>query len=64
VPAGTGVLLNANEAAPVYLREDVRVDFGTTGDLFQRNITAIVAEARLALAVRRPAAIATVTGLN
>jgi hypothetical protein len=42
----------------------VRVDFGTTGDLFQRNITAIVAEARLALAVRRPAAIATVTGLN
>ena len=64
VPLGTALVLNAAEAARVYLRSDVRVDFGTTGDLWQRNITAIRAEERLALAVRRPAAVVSVTALQ
>ena len=48
----------------MYLRSDIRVDFGTTGDFWQRNIQAIRAETRLALAVRRPAAVVSVTGLT
>ena len=62
-PLGTALVLKAPEAARVYLRSDIRVDFGTTGDLFQRNVQAVVAEERLAFAVRKPAAVVSVTGL-
>lgn len=63
-PLGTALVLNAPETARVYLRSDIRVDFGTTGDFFQRNIQAIRAETRLAFAVRRPSAVVSVTGLT
>lgn len=62
-PLGTALVLNASEAARVYLREDIRVDMGMSGDGFQRNIRAARVETRLALAVRRPAAVVSVTGL-
>ena len=63
IPAGTGLVMNSAEAATVFVREDVRVDFGLNADMFTRNLQAIRAEERLAFAVKRPAAVVRVTGL-
>jgi HK97 family phage major capsid protein len=65
IAANTGLVMNAGEAARVYLRSDVRVEIATEhGEFFRSNLRAIVAEERLALAVRRPSAIVKLTGLN
>jgi HK97 family phage major capsid protein len=64
VPVGTALVMNAAEVGKVYLRSDVRVDSGVTGDMFQRNVSALRAETRLAFGVRRPASAVTVTALT
>lgn len=64
MPLGTGLVMNATEAAKVYLRQDITVDVGYTGVGFTTNVTAIRAEERIAFAVRRPAAAVSVTALN
>jgi predicted rRNA methylase YqxC with S4 and FtsJ domains len=56
--------MNAAEAAKVHLREDVKVDVGYSATGFTTNVTAIRAEERLALAVRRPTMVVSVTALN
>jgi HK97 family phage major capsid protein len=64
VPAGTGLVVNAGQAATVYVRRDIQVQVGTSGDQWQRNLRAFIAEERLALAVKRPGAIVSVTDLE
>jgi HK97 family phage major capsid protein len=64
IPAGTGLVLNAPEAATVYVRQDVQVKVGTSGDQWQRNLRSFIAEERLAFAVKRPSAVLSVTALN
>ena len=48
----------------MYLRQDITVDTGYTSTGFTTNVSAIRAEERLALAVRRPASVVTVTALR
>jgi hypothetical protein len=63
-PLGTALVFNANELARVFVRSDLTIDFSAShGDYFQRNIRAARAEERIALAVRRPSAAVSVTGL-
>ncbi|WP_430298001.1 phage major capsid protein [Sinomonas sp. B1-1] len=63
IAAGTGIVANMREATRAFLRESISVKAGFPGDFFQRNLTGFVAEERLALGVKRPAAIVKVTGL-
>ena len=60
----TGLIMNAQDAAKVYLRQDITVDTGYTSTGLTTNVSAIRAEERLALAVRRPASVVTVTALR
>jgi hypothetical protein len=58
---GTALVMNSADVGRVFLRTDVRVDSGVTGDQFQRNLSALRAETRLAFGVRRPASAVRVT---
>jgi hypothetical protein len=60
----TGLIMNAQDAAKIYVRQDITVDTGYTSTGLTTNVSAIRAEERLALAVRRPASVVTVTALN
>jgi HK97 family phage major capsid protein len=62
-PAGTGILLDTAKMGFAIIREGVTVTTGTTNDDFSRNIVRYVIEERIGLAIERPAAICSVTGL-
>lgn len=61
--AGTGVLIDTNKFGKVLVREGLSLMTGTNNDDFTRNIVRFVGEERLALAVERPAALLSITGL-
>jgi HK97 family phage major capsid protein len=61
--AGAGLLLDTRKFGKVLVREGITIGTGTTNDDFSRNITRFVVETRLALAVERPTAVLTITGL-
>lgn len=62
--AGTALVGAFGTAAQVFRRSGLTVEASNShSDFFQKNLTAIRAEERLALAVYRPAAFSTVTGL-
>ncbi|WP_411815842.1 phage major capsid protein [Gordonia sp. SND2] len=60
---GTALLLDTTKFGKVFVREGITVQTGTSNDDFVRNVSRFVVEERLAVAVERPAAILTVTGL-
>jgi HK97 family phage major capsid protein len=65
IAAGTGIVAAFRQSTIVFRRSGV--DLSATNshqDFFTKNLTAIRAEERLALAVYQPAAIGLVTGLN
>jgi HK97 family phage major capsid protein len=61
--AGAGLLLDTTKFGRVLVREGINVATGTNNDDFSRNISRWVIEERLALAVERPTALLTLTGL-
>ena len=61
--AGTAVLIDTTKFGRVWLREALSVRTGYTNDDLTKNIVRFIGEERLALAVERPAAICSVTGL-
>lgn len=65
IAAGTGLVGAFQEAAQIFRKGGLRVEASNSHqDFFIKNLVAIRAEERLALAVYRPAAFGTVTGLN
>jgi HK97 family phage major capsid protein len=61
--AGSGLLLDTNKFGKVLVREGITVATGTNTDDFTKNIQRWVIEERLALAVERPTAVLTISGL-
>jgi hypothetical protein len=61
--AGTGILLDTTLFGRVAAREPVTLRIGYANDDLVRNILRYVGEERLNLAVERPAAICSITGL-
>lgn len=65
MPVNTALVGAFGSQAQIFRRNGLTVEASNShSDFFQRNLTAIRAEERLALAVYRPAAFHTVTGLN
>jgi len=65
IVANTGLVGAFRQAAQVFRKGGLRVETSNShSDFFIKNLVAIRAEERLALAVYRPAAFGTVTGLN
>lgn len=65
IVANTGLVGDFRGSAQVFRKGGVRVEASNShSDFFIKNLQAIRAEERLALAVYRPAAFGTVTGLN
>jgi HK97 family phage major capsid protein len=62
--AGTALVGSFATGAAIYDREQPRVDFSEGGDLFVKNQLIFRGEERIALAVFRPAAFATVSDLT
>jgi HK97 family phage major capsid protein len=61
---GTAVVADWNTLGTCYIRSDVSVEFSVShSDHFVRNVHAVRAESRLALAIKRPASAVVVTGL-
>jgi HK97 family phage major capsid protein len=61
--AGAGVLLDTTKFGRVLVREGLSLRTGSNNDDFTHNIVRFVAEERLSLAVERPAALLSITGL-
>jgi HK97 family phage major capsid protein len=62
--AGTAIVM-ASQAVLIFRRRGISIEASNShSDYFTRNLTAIRAEERLALAVYRPAAIGVVSGLS
>jgi hypothetical protein len=61
--AGAGVLIDTRKFGNVYLREGLTLQTGTNNDDFTKNIVRFDGEERLALAVKRAAALLSITGL-
>jgi HK97 family phage major capsid protein len=65
IASGTALVGSFMQAAQVYRRGGVTVEASNShSDFFRKNLTAIRAESRLALAVYRPESFVTVTGLD
>jgi HK97 family phage major capsid protein len=65
MPAGTALVGAFRTGAQIFRKGGVRVDISNShADFFVKNLVAIRAEVRLALAVYRPAAFGEVTGLG
>jgi HK97 family phage major capsid protein len=65
IASGTALVGAFQQAAQVFRKGGIRVEASNSHqDFFIKNLVAIRAEERLALAVYRPAAFGTVTGLN
>lgn len=65
IGAGTALLGSFRQAAQVFRKGGLTVEASNShSDFFQKNLTAIRAEERLALAVYRPAAFTQITGLD
>lgn len=65
IVAGTALVGAFQEASQIFRKGGLRVEASNShNDFFIKNLVAIRAEERLALAVYRPAAFGTVTGLN
>ena len=65
IAAGTALVGAYKQAAQVFRKGGVRVEASNShSDFFVKNLVAIRAEERLALAVYRPGALGTVTGLS
>jgi HK97 family phage major capsid protein len=63
--AGTGIVGAFNQGAQIFRRGGIRVEVSNShSDFFIKNLVAIRAEERLALAVYRPAAFGLATNLN
>lgn len=63
IAAGDGLLLDTTKFGFVVVREAVSLRTGTSEDDFVRNIQRWVAEERLELAVERPSAVLSISGL-
>jgi hypothetical protein len=63
ITAGDGLLLDTRKFGFVVVREAVSLRTGTNDDDFTRNLQRWVAEERLELAVERPAAVLSISGL-
>jgi HK97 family phage major capsid protein len=61
--AGAGALIDTSKFGTVHLREGLTLQTGTNNDDFTKNLVRFVGEERLALAVERPAAVLSITGL-
>jgi HK97 family phage major capsid protein len=60
---GTALVGSFATGAAIYDREQPRVDFTDGGDLFSKNQVIWRGEERVTLAILRPAAFATITGI-
>jgi len=63
IAAGDGLLLDTNKFGFVVVREAISLRTGTNDDDFTRNLVRWISEERLELAVERPAAVLSITGL-
>lgn len=64
MPVGTGLAINSQLAAQVWVRSGLLVDSSnSSGDDFIRNLTRMRVQSRLGIAVPRPSAVVKVTGL-
>lgn len=64
IAAGTGALLDTSKFGNVLLRESMSVQTGYAGNDYTHNISRIVAEERLTLAVEYPTAVLKLTNLG
>lgn len=62
VPANTALVGDFRQAW-LFDREQARIELGTPGDFFLRNLVAVLAELRAGFAVVRPQAFCTITGV-
>ncbi len=62
-PAGTAILIDTSKFGRVAVREPIGLRIGYAGTDFTQNILRYVAEERLNMAVERPSAILSLTGL-
>jgi len=62
-PAGKALVLAPSIGLELFVRESLNIRSGYVNDDFQKNLTSLVCEERLALAVLRPSTIVQVTGL-
>lgn len=60
---GTAALIDTTKIGRVYVRQPLQLLMGWANDDFTRNITRFIGEERLNIAVERPAAVCSVTGL-
>ena len=63
IAAGTGLLLDTTKFGRVLVRETITMTVGTSGNDLVRNLTRMVVEERIGLAVERSAALRAITGL-
>lgn len=63
IASGTALLGNLAEGVKGYVRQNMTLNIGVSGDDFIHNITRVVAEERIAVGVNRPAALVKITGL-
>lgn len=61
--AGAGVLLDTTKVGRTYVRDNLVLTTGYANDDLVRNVVRLVLEERIGLAVERPAAVMSITGL-
>jgi HK97 family phage major capsid protein len=64
IPAGTGLVFDTSQAVPAYTRRVLTMGVNQFGDTeWTNNLISFRVEERVAIGVRRPSAVCTVTGL-
>jgi HK97 family phage major capsid protein len=63
IPDGTGLMIDSSKAGYVAVREPLSMRLGYSGTDFTQNILRTVCEERLVLAVTRPPAVLSISGL-
>lgn len=63
IAEGVGLLIDTNKFGRLLVREPLGIRIGTANDDFTRNLVRFVCEERMVLAVERPTAVCSITGL-
>jgi hypothetical protein len=64
IAEGVGLLIDTNKFGRLLVREPLGIRMGTANDDFTRNLVRFVCEERMVLAVERPTAVCSITGLR
>jgi HK97 family phage major capsid protein len=63
IATGVGLLVDTTKFGRLLVREPLGIRMGTANDDFTRNLVRFVCEERMVLAVERPTAVMSITGL-